>query len=191
MQKSVWQICKEYIGFIGGLVGILWWLGVTPEMVGKTIWDIGYYVLPFVMLFSGIAVGWRLRQWYDKRSETTKEQNEEADISHALSGVDKTGLLLIAELYFEDLRFAEEDLSAVDDPVSKAGIVYTSPISIDGKDVFKISIEPKYRALFTKHEPFFLDEVERLSNYRIKIDRDLRRAGFTLSNGSIVWHKAP
>lgn len=189
MQKPTWQICKEYIGFIGGLVGILWWLGVTPEMVGQTIWSIGYYAVPFVMLFSGIAIGWHLYQWHDKQSETTKKQNEEAEISHALSGVDKTGLLLVIELYFEDLRFAEEDLSAVDDPASKAGIVYASSMSIDGMDMFKLSIEPRYRALFTKHEPFFFDEVERLGNGRIKIDRSRRKVGIVSSNGSVMWHK--
>lgn len=47
-------------GIIGLIVTILGWIGVTPEMVGQTAYDILYVALPILSGVFGIVAGWCL-----------------------------------------------------------------------------------------------------------------------------------
>lgn len=80
---KAWRTFKESVGFAGAIVSILWWLGVTPEMVGQTVWDIGYFVVPFVMLLSGIAIGWQIRKRNDENKQRAKSGKAFAAVAKA------------------------------------------------------------------------------------------------------------
>ena len=59
---KAWSIITGVIGIVGAAVGIAWWLGVTPEMVGAQIYSVSYVALPFVMVLSGILIGWNAKK---------------------------------------------------------------------------------------------------------------------------------
>lgn len=46
------------IGFISSIVGIISWLGITPEMFGSVVYNAIHAALPFWMLAGGFAIGW-------------------------------------------------------------------------------------------------------------------------------------
>lgn len=61
-QKRIWSKFKDITGYIFGLISCAWWFGVTPEMVGQLAYDVGYTVTPFILLSSGILIGWQLKR---------------------------------------------------------------------------------------------------------------------------------
>lgn len=79
MEKGVWQKICDNGGFLCGLIGCLWWLGVTPEKVGQLAYDVGYYVVPFVLLGSGIWIGWSLKRRQMTQYKITAEHIAELE----------------------------------------------------------------------------------------------------------------
>ena len=55
---KAWKFVAGAVSFVGGIVGIAWWFGITPEIVGDTVYGISHAVLPFVMIGCGFALGW-------------------------------------------------------------------------------------------------------------------------------------
>lgn len=66
------------IGFIASIVSIIGWFGITPEMVGGYAYSVFYILLPFVLFFSGFAVGWWAR-W--RMREARRQMDEEREMN--------------------------------------------------------------------------------------------------------------
>lgn len=54
----IWRAAKVIGGFSVGAVSVLAWLNVTPEMVGRAVYDVLYVVLPIITFLGGMLAGW-------------------------------------------------------------------------------------------------------------------------------------
>lgn len=98
--------------------------------------------------------------------------DERAQITSDLTCCDFPGMLLVAQLYCDGFRMAKGNLSEVNDPVWVAGIVVTGRMEIDGVVSYRVDLAPEKRALYARHERFFLEEVQRLGKGRVSVDFD-------------------
>lgn len=98
--------------------------------------------------------------------------DERAQITSDLTCCDFPGMLLVAQLYCDGFRMAKGNLAEVNDPVWVAGIVVTGRMEIDGVVSYRVDLAPEKRALYARHERFFLEEVQRLGKGRVSVDFD-------------------
>ena len=156
---KAWRTFKENVGFISGIVGILWWLGVTPEMVGQTIWSIGYYVVPFIMLFSGIAIGWRLNTLHANRSAKKDEKERTDALITYLKNLKFTEKVFLNYIYQNgslDLPYEDHSDLDADDLII---LVDTETL----EDGARFTLKEKTRKIFDDH-PEILEVVKDYCN---------------------------
>lgn len=64
-------------GILSNVTGVLGYLNVTPEMVGRTAYGIFYIALPLVMFLSGAIFGWgATRLWYAHKERSIRPRLE-------------------------------------------------------------------------------------------------------------------
>lgn len=56
--KMIWRAANVLGGFTVGAVSVLAWLNITPEMVGRAVYDVLYVVLPIITFLGGVFAGW-------------------------------------------------------------------------------------------------------------------------------------
>ena len=78
-----WNIAKTAGGFLVGLVAVLTWLNVTPEMVGEAVYSHLFLLLPFAMLAGGALSGWGLASIQHGRRAARVEDEHSAAMSAA------------------------------------------------------------------------------------------------------------
>lgn len=191
------EFVREWGGFLFGLCGFLWWLGITPESVGQVAYDVSYWTVPPLLLGCGIWIGWSMKARKMAEDGITAESvraleekvaafeemygEERAQITADLTCCDLPGMLLIAQLYCDGFTMAKGDLAEANDPVWLAGIVTTGRVEVDGIVSYRLDLAPERRSLYARHERFFLEEVKRIGKGRVDVDFDGVRVKLHLS----------
>lgn len=83
------------INVIASVVTIIAFAGITPEMIGDTLYGIWYYAAPILSWIFGIAVGWNAHKWYLDKEGKKKETNQKKEQSphegpNAVKGIDNS-----------------------------------------------------------------------------------------------------
>ena len=73
-----WNIAKTAGGFLVGLVAVLTWLNVTPEMVGEAVYANLFLLLPLAMFAGGVLSGWGFASIQHERRAALAEKKRAA-----------------------------------------------------------------------------------------------------------------
>lgn len=76
------------IGTAGSLATIFGFFGITPEMIGDSLYRIWYFASPILCLVFGIFTGWNAHKWYlsnIRKNEQDKKIDELERIFLAIS----------------------------------------------------------------------------------------------------------
>lgn len=121
--KKALLIVKDAIGIIGSIVGIAWWLGATPDMVGEQVYAVVNVILPFFMVACGILIGWNAKGWVVLRSGRNKPN---PDTVRRISNLqpEQKRLLESMFVYGQISTSIEDDKTFTLDGMSKMGLVY-------------------------------------------------------------------
>ena len=86
------------INVIASVVTIIAFAGITPEMIGDTLYGIWYYAAPILSWIFGIAVGWNAHKWYLDKEGKKKETNQKKSSHLMRDQMQLRGLIILTSL---------------------------------------------------------------------------------------------
>lgn len=162
---KVWKAIMESVGFAGALIGMLWWLGVTPEMVGEQVYAVSYAVLPLVMLASGIFIGWnaKKRQLAKAAGEKGEDQPEPLKGEQALNFVrhlTDNQHDILREMYESGGTILADPLDGDLQQLAKYGMVERPSLFAPGVDT-KWTLPPNVNMIIRDHPDVLMTEEKK------------------------------
>lgn len=80
---KIWENIVKYVGFIGSIVSILWFVIANPDWFDQRFFDVTNKVMPIIALICGVMAGWSIRDGMKSRDAETKAKTERENAKHA------------------------------------------------------------------------------------------------------------
>lgn len=166
------------IGFIASIVSIIGWFGITPEMIGEYAYSVFYILLPFVLFFSGFAVGWWAR-WRMKESqkqmdeERAMEEERNHELENAFKSLDFGTKLWMHGIYLYGESINEQKIKMRADPDTLNMFVDHEEIDYTN---YRWTLKPGIKEFLEKREYLFND-----------VEAFEKKIGIVKGEDSLIW----
>lgn len=144
----------EAIGTVGSLVTILSFIGITPEMIGDTAYQIWFYASPFLCLLFGILIGWSAHKRYSDKKKESEEPKEvrltEEQMIEYLRKFPDFQKDTLFEIYEAGGSIEAEALDSNLMSLASAGLIEVPPVMVPGTNC-TWSLTPGINDLIARH----------------------------------------
>ncbi|MEC4272700.1 hypothetical protein VJ923_05970 [Adlercreutzia sp. R25] len=164
------EFVRNWGGFLFGLCGFLWWLGITPENVGQAVYDASYWIVPPLLLGCGVWIGWSLKtRQMEKEGIASRNMAARKHSSKEIAAFCSVMSKRKKAILLEALENGEVVLSPVDPDACSLGdmdLLKTSPVGFRtlGTSWF---VNPEHIATLKKHRGKWLGDIEKSDRLKV------------------------